>query len=476
MRERWPQLVLGAVTVGAFVLRLAGLRQSYFGDELFTYEIATRPDLDAVIEGVRSQLEVTPPLYFILAWGARRLGDPLTWMRVPSLVAGVATVPLVYRLGVRTVGRSPALVASALFALNPLATFYSTEARAYALVTMLVTMSTLALLRALETDDWRWWAAFAALESAAMYSHYTSIFVIAAQGLWAVVLHRNRLRRLLVAHLAVAVGYLPWVPSLLADRSSTPQQVMNLLVDFSRASVVEALGRLVSGGPFVALGVLPGVLALTLLAAAATIGTAGLVRRMSQGQFRVSEHVLLIVAMAGAAPAGAFAYSALGDDMFIARNLITSLPALALVFAALLTSLPRNAAVVALACALTAAGLGAAKGFDHATWRPAYREAAAFIDARARSGDVVIELNVSGNLPDRIVLEANLRADRVVYPFSRERAALTAATRDGGRIFFVRPDLGPARSLRAVERSYHLVESARWDGLYPLSVLVYQLE
>ena len=82
-----------------------------------------------------------------------------------------------YLLGTRTVGRAAALAGTAFFALSPFAIFYATEARAYALMTLLVVLSTLVLLRALETNERRWWVALALLEAAAMYSLVSHIAV-----------------------------------------------------------------------------------------------------------------------------------------------------------------------------------------------------------------------------------------------------------------------------------------------------------
>src|SRR5262249_55246017 len=92
---RQTVLVVGVITLVALVLRLAAFRGSFFGDELFTYEVATRRGLSDVLAGVRSDLEITPPLFFFIAWAFQKLGDPLVWLRVPSLLAGVATVPFV---------------------------------------------------------------------------------------------------------------------------------------------------------------------------------------------------------------------------------------------------------------------------------------------------------------------------------------------------------------------------------------------
>ena len=141
-------------------LRLLCARQSIFGDELFTFEVATRDGLGDVLEGVRSPLEITPPLFFAFAWASAKLGDPTFMLRFPSLVAGVALIPLVYALGTRTVGERAALAGAALAALSPLAVFFSAEARAYMLTAVLVYASTLALLNALEGRGRGWWAVF----------------------------------------------------------------------------------------------------------------------------------------------------------------------------------------------------------------------------------------------------------------------------------------------------------------------------
>ncbi len=47
-------LAVGALTLLALGLRVAAMDESFFGDELFTHLIATRPDLHAVLAGVRS--------------------------------------------------------------------------------------------------------------------------------------------------------------------------------------------------------------------------------------------------------------------------------------------------------------------------------------------------------------------------------------------------------------------------------------
>jgi len=207
-------VAVAGITVVALAVRPAHFGESLFADDLYTFKASTGPTLCSVLRDVNSDLEITPPLFFVVAWLSQKAGDPFVWLRIPSLVAGVATVPLVYLLGLRTVGRRAALLGAAFFALGPFATFYATEARAYALMTLLVLLSTLALLCAIEKNTWPWWAAYALTMAAAMYTHYTSIFVPAAQAGWAIVAHRERIRPLLVAALSAGVLYLPWLPGL----------------------------------------------------------------------------------------------------------------------------------------------------------------------------------------------------------------------------------------------------------------------
>ena len=95
-------------------------------------------------------------------------------VRTPSFVASVATVPLIYLLGLRTVGRGAALVAAASFALSPFEIFYATENRAYALVAALVVLSMLSLLALANERRRRWWALYVVLHRPPPFTPTTS--------------------------------------------------------------------------------------------------------------------------------------------------------------------------------------------------------------------------------------------------------------------------------------------------------------
>jgi hypothetical protein len=472
-------LAVGALTLLALALRAVTLDESFFGDELFTHLISTRPDLQAVMAGVRSNLEISPPFYFLVAWLFAKLGDPFVWLRMPSLIAGVATVPLVYLLGARTVGRAAGLAGAALFALSPFAIFYAGEARAYALMTLLVVLSTLALLQALETNERRWWAVFALLEAASMYTHYTAVFVLAAQAVWALLAHPDRRGPLLVSSGAAALLFAPWVPLMIDDSNAPNQRIIGAFEPFGPRTVARNTGRLVDGGPFAPLTDLPGTPAFVMLGLATLIGVAGLALALRRGlRPDLRSRVSLIGALALATPVGASVYSALTVDLYVARNLIASLPYLALALGALLTALPRRAALPALVLALGALAIGGFGTLETDTKRPNYTEAAELVEARAQPGDVVLDLNPFPGPPSNALdvhLERDLQVFKLGYP-GQEQRAVAAAHRSGGRIIYVRPEIGVVRGAvpESLQSGWRAVESQTWSGWFPLTVVVYE--
>jgi uncharacterized membrane protein len=167
----WP-LVVGGIAIAGLLLRLPSFGNSLFGDEVGTYFIVTGHSLGRIVYILnRHGVDVNPPLYFWLARVSESLfGESERSLRLVSLTAGTAAIPLTYVLGRRTFGRGAGLVAATLVALSPYLIFYSTEARAYALMMGLLLGSTLALLSALEGRGRGWWVAYAALSCAAMYN------------------------------------------------------------------------------------------------------------------------------------------------------------------------------------------------------------------------------------------------------------------------------------------------------------------
>ncbi len=138
-------IVLIFILLAAFALRLYRLdHQEIWGDEAHSAYVASLPLLSAVSPG----METNPPLYHLLLWLWVKLTGPSVFaLRFLSLVLGVLTVLLAYRLARLAFGERVGLLTALLCAISPFLVYYSQEARMYALATFAATLSMFLLAR-----------------------------------------------------------------------------------------------------------------------------------------------------------------------------------------------------------------------------------------------------------------------------------------------------------------------------------------
>jgi hypothetical protein len=404
-------LAVAGLSLLVLGLHISQLHQSLYGDEVLAYrEIAGR-SLVATIRIVSHGVESSPPLFFVLAWISSKLGDPTVTIRLPSLIAGVATVPLVFLIGRATAGPRAGLMGAAVFALSPFATYYGIEARPYALLACLVALSTFALLEAVRTHARRWWLLYSLAAAAAAYTHYTAIFVLAVQGAWSLWASRERLREPLAAGALAVALYLPWLPHL----HGSALALYGALEPLSFVNVSADLLRVIPGYPYAPLSAIPTVPGLIALWAAMFAGVAALLWSRAPGnratdRAEVAHGRLLIVSLALATPAGLLLYSLLEVDIWDARDLFASAPAMAATAGMLLSAPPRWwARAACVAVALAALALGTARAISPRWARPPFRAAAAYIDRHGGAGDPVVLYPFFLNLSDAVAVELSGR-------------------------------------------------------------------
>lgn len=480
-------LAVGLLALAALALRVAGMGQSLFGDELFTYADLAGRGVGGVVRHVaQGGVEDNPPLFYVLAELSSRLGPPEVWLRLPSVVLGTLTVPVLWLAGRLVAGPRAGPAAAALWVLSPFVLFYGSEGRAYATLAFFVTLSTLALLLALRDGRRRWWALYALAACAAMYSHYTAVFVLAVQAGWALVAHREARRPLLLATGAAALAYLPWIPSLLDQARDSSAEVIGVFYPLGLRAFGEGIARPFCCHPYVQATDLPGRAGLALLGAGGLVLAVATLRE--RGGRPAAEPVLLVL-LALATPAGLLAYSVVGSGIFAPRNLTASLPAACLVAGWLLARLPARAALAA--GGLVAAGLllGVVIGLGPSKQRPDLAAAAAFIDSRAGARDPYADTRLFSGAPElrqglrlhfdrrHPVVGVSFRQEpgNRLRPVADRRAWLAAAA--GRRLFVVGERLPsvlglpepPADLAARVRRE----ESRRFEGIFPIDVVVW---
>jgi len=217
---RGPDPVVAAATLVALAMRLARLdRAPLWFDETYTASWVRLP-LGACL---REALEANHlPLYFLLldAWTGVA-GDSAWALRLPGVLASVATVPVVAAIARHAAGLEAGRRAAWLLALLPFAIHHAQEARMYGPVGFLAAATTLSVLRSIDPLRVASPVLLAASGTALAATHYYGAVFVAACA--AILLASPVARRRVGPAIAVLVGAVA-VAGLLAVRFGKPQE------------------------------------------------------------------------------------------------------------------------------------------------------------------------------------------------------------------------------------------------------------
>jgi 4-amino-4-deoxy-L-arabinose transferase-like glycosyltransferase len=463
-----------ALTALAAVLRILMAHDDLWGDELYLYDIVHARSLGRALAIVHDT-ESTPPLYFILAWVAARIGhDDQVWIRVPSLVLSTTTVPLLYALGASTVGRRAALIGTALFAIAPFDLFYGSEARAYSTVAFFCTASTLSLIQLVRTGSRRWIVALAVTTAGAAYTHYVVVFVLAAQLAWALWWHRQRARMVLAAYAGAALLYLPWVPSALVQFDSNTSE--RVLAPGSADQMAEAIAKIWFGHPFVPFVEMPGRAATVAIGLGLVTAGAFALQRALRRRTPMAPNTVLIVALAAITPVAALLYELGPNSIFLPRYLSASIPAGLLVVGAVLVAARRPMVVAAATLAvLGGVAVGTLRALEPDGRRPDYRSIARELDRVAAPSAPVLELSIFVGPPAH-ELGYFFKRSHEYFATGRPLDSAWRLGRRAGRFYVVVPEGAEGVFMRLLQMDQHgfrLVERREWRGLHRLVLRTY---
>jgi mannosyltransferase len=168
---------LGLLTLLALALRVIGLDSGLWYDEIITLVESVRSPLGTILTVFPGNNQHT--FFSVLAHlSVGAFGEHAWSLRLPAMVIGVATVPMLFFFAREFVGRTEALLTSLLLAVAYHHVWFSQNARGYSALAFLTVMSSWLLLRGLrrgKTIDWVWYAVAAAL---GVYTHLTMVFLV----------------------------------------------------------------------------------------------------------------------------------------------------------------------------------------------------------------------------------------------------------------------------------------------------------
>ena len=207
------RVFLYSVIALALVVRLFRIGgQSLWVDETMTLVITNpEPGLNA---WDYLKYNIHGPLHAFVVWLFSLMHGGDAWLRLPSAVAGAATIYFLYRWAADWLGRPIARVAAVLFAINPLHLYYSQEVRNYAFLVFFTTAASYYLHRLLNDESRRNFVTYALLMVAAPLCNFSAAFIYAVNS-WLYLVRRGferaRLLRWILVSLTILVLISPWV-------------------------------------------------------------------------------------------------------------------------------------------------------------------------------------------------------------------------------------------------------------------------
>jgi hypothetical protein len=247
-------------------------------DEALDLMIARRPvgELLETVQLVRGGA----PAHFLLTSLVAHAGGGLAATRAMSALFLALAVVGVGLFGRALFGPIEGVVGAWGVAVSPVALFYGEFARMYSLFLALSTLALWALVRALDTDDGRWWAAVAVLLVLDVWSHPYGVVVglIAGGATAAMLIQRRHERGVLRKPLLTAAGVLVGTAPLAVGYLVLASRLGQVKTPPSRAISKPSLGGVIHQASAHFLGVPRGSgWVLAYLLAAVALGVVGLV-------------------------------------------------------------------------------------------------------------------------------------------------------------------------------------------------------
>lgn len=244
MRHSLIWVISAVVLLGATALRCREITvRSIWFDEAFSWTLVSQFGLTNVVE--RTAQDVHPPFYYLVLWlWIHVFGDSLLVMRSMSVLFGMSSVIVAFFLGKSAApsnadnrkpsnGTSLGVSFAILVGASPFQIHWSGEIRMYSLLTLLFLTSTLLGLLAMQRKNFRrwYWAGYSFTAAAMLYTHNYGVFSFIAQAVFFLAatyfcrtiqsasgeapVFRECFSALTIASLL----YLPWIPTLLRQRS-----------------------------------------------------------------------------------------------------------------------------------------------------------------------------------------------------------------------------------------------------------------
>lgn len=190
------------ILILGLILRLINLNQSLWLDEAISL-LAVRDNSYWDLINKFSLGDFHPPLYYlVLKFTSNIFGYLEIASRIPSIIFGLAACYFTFLTGKKILNKQAGLLGALFLAINPLAIYYSQEARMYSLVMFCVTAAVYFFIT-------KKWVGFVLFLTLSLYSDYLAWFMLPV-----FFLATKKRRALSAMYFMVFILLIPWLPNL----------------------------------------------------------------------------------------------------------------------------------------------------------------------------------------------------------------------------------------------------------------------
>jgi uncharacterized membrane protein len=184
---------LTLLTLVGLALRVIGLNSDLWYDEIYALVVSSRPPLREILTTYYGDIQ--HPLNSALVHVAIvALGESAWTVRLPAVIFGVATIPLLFLLG-RAIGTArEGLLAAAFVAVSYHHVWFSQNARGYTALLFWTLLCTLLFYRGIELRRWPVFLVYSVAAALGAYTHPTFVFIVVGHAAVILVLAAQSLR------------------------------------------------------------------------------------------------------------------------------------------------------------------------------------------------------------------------------------------------------------------------------------------
>lgn len=214
--KRNHAIILSAIILLALILQFYHLGyKSLWIDEASSYYYSNQSIGDYLL----NQDLPIPPFYYIILHFFLFLGKSEFIIRLPSVIFGVLSIPIVYIIGKDFYEVQVGLLSAFMLAVSPTFVYYGQEGRMYTLFVFFSLLSLLFFYRALRKSDNKLWIGFIATNLLNIYTHYFAFLVIIVEILFVIVFfykYKSVLVKFIGSLFVVLILFVPQLINLIA--------------------------------------------------------------------------------------------------------------------------------------------------------------------------------------------------------------------------------------------------------------------